>query len=229
VDLIQLIQKLVDDPEELEAFKAEPEAYIARQHESLWPYLRSLLLQHHYLETGTVMSITSRHLLFRDGAAEARQLAAGQVPPKRLDLHGVPVILRARSPFFAEHLASTQQESPEAWPGYICTLLNHSFAHAVKYGSHWVVNFSLNLCFVDPRNPNDQPQVLTLLGGDPAYQTTDYNLGDTAVYLRIAEHQYILLRGAADFVTKLGEQSSYDTETKAIHLVLDDPPHAGAA
>ncbi len=131
MDLLQLIQKLVADPEELAAFKTEGEAYIARQHPSLWPYLRSLLLQHHYLETGTVMSIKSRQLFYRNEVAGTAQTDAAHGPPKRIDLARTYVVLRTRTPFFAEHSATPQPGSLDPWPGYVCTLLGHSYAHAV--------------------------------------------------------------------------------------------------
>ncbi len=86
------------------------------------------------------------------------------------------------------------------------------------------MNFTLNLSFVDPRNKADQPQILTLQCGDENYQPPNYNLGDTSVFLDIGEQQYILLRGARDFVVKLGRNSYYDTETHAICLIFDDPP-----
>jgi hypothetical protein len=102
-------------------------------------------------------------------------------------------------------------------------LLPHSFAHAVQYGSHWVVHFTLNLSFVDPRNKSDQPQLLTITAGDPNYEPPNYNLGNTSVYMHITPQQYILLRGAHDFSLYLAEPSAYHTETHAIHLHFDDP------
>jgi hypothetical protein len=226
MDLIHLIQKLIDNPAEREAFQEAPESYIALQEEQLKPYLRSLLRSGTIRETGTVMTIATQRGSDAHSPTDSSELAP-TVPPEAIHLHGVPVTMRPRTPFFAEY--RYRDESAREQHVYRCMLLRHSYIHVETFGTDRITNMHLNLCYVDPQDSDDQPQVVELTAGMHPYTPSDYNLGDTVVYLTIQRGAYILLRGDSAFVAVLGQGSYYHPETNTCYLVFDNPPEAPAS
>jgi hypothetical protein len=220
VDLIDLIQKLVDDPQEREAFQEAPEQYVALQEELLQPYLHKLLGPVMPMETGTVMSIRSRKAI-----GEVATEHHPSIPPGAIHLAGLPVFLRPRTPFFIEY--QYHKGSHENYHTYTCMLLKHSYIEFIKTGPDRTTNMRLHLCFVDPQDQYDQPQVVVISAGDEQFEPEDHNLADTVVYLSIRRGSYILLRGDAKFPVLLDKYSYYDEQTNEIYLSFDarrEPP-----
>jgi hypothetical protein len=111
-------------------------------------------------------------------------------------------------------------------------LLKHSYIQVLEQGEEPIVRLHLHLCFVDPQDKHDQPQVVVLKTHDDDIPVDAYNLGDTVAHLWIKRDRYILLRGDSGFTATPSRGSYYHQETGELHLVFDDqpepPPQAGA-
>lgn len=226
MDLIDLIQNLVDNPTEREAFQRAPEDYIVRQVAKQAPgaangqqdqqieLARRTLLQTDQgaklTEQGTVLTIRGGR-----GPDPSQVMASTEpCPDGAIPLTGIEVNFRPRAPFFVEYRKANDPDG-KGYHEYQCMLLKHSCIH--KRRKDHRIRVYLHLCFVDPHDTHDQPQVVEIKtsGATPALfkKKSAYHLSNTVVNIRISDRNYILLRGDTDFTVTLGQSGSANDGT----------------
>lgn len=182
MSLVELIQELVDNPQELAAFKQAPAAYIIRKEPALTSRLPTLLGDdpNNFQEIGTVMGIKF----------EVPRPHSIVDLPVSLDL---PVSVTAHTAFFAE-FTYTEGELDKT---ISYRLLPHSYINF----DIAPVGFVLHLCYVNPNNEDDYAQVLMIQTGNAVKPYDGYNLADKQVNLTMSRGEYILVSDDEPFET----------------------------
>lgn len=210
MNLVKLIEKLVEHPQELAAFKQDPDAYIAKNSE-LNSHRQTLLGWNPFKEVGTVMHIKSLGGGSHTGTSHAKHPGAGS-KSLSIDLD-TTVTLRS----LATNLVI---ETPDP---IRCPLLPGSYIDITDQHK----NFLLLLQYINPKNPNDPWDVIKIQAGDVnAMPSIDKYIFNSIVEISIdVDEKYgylLLLLSGKDFVTTLMSGSKYNPTTGGIKLIFRD-------
>jgi hypothetical protein len=204
VSLIKLVEYFVAHPDKLEAFKQDPEGYIKSQKPTLRPQLRALLRDGITGEIGTVMKLNV-----------APKVDQSTIVPRHGPIHFAEdyAFLTSRTTFFAEKPRKTEGR-----------LLQHSYiAYEEIQGGHKIVAFNLHLLYIDPEDPTDLPQVLSI-SSKKQQPRPNYNLGDVQVQIEIEENEYALVPADFPLRVQIKESSKFNPYTGALELSLKRYP-----
>ncbi len=203
--LVTFIQQLVDHPEQMAAFKADPDTFLAGQEPSFRRELLAALRSGSVNEVSTIIRMSSPPTGADAPAAD----------PDALDLTGRAVVLSARATFLAEPRGNSVGKQV----ALAATLLPHSYIAVTQRGH---VLFDIHLCFIDPDDRYDKPQVLYIRTADAPLDLADRSDTLQPADIVFSPNTYLLVREDDPLQRKLCAGSSYNQQTRQLVLVLDD-------
>ncbi|KPL91206.1 hypothetical protein [Herpetosiphon geysericola] len=172
MDMVDFVQNLVDDPSRLASFKHDPQAFLAQAGLG-----QSLPKQDPVQEITTVMTLRS----------------LGQIAPETRTYTNIDVIVSSYMNVFIEALDKSKDYTVTCW------LLNHSYMIEDSSGNPY---FDLHVCYVDPNDPADIPQVLYIRSKEQIENPT-YNCANIPIQLTIPANNYILVGRTRPVYTQL--------------------------
>lgn len=204
MSLTNFMRDLVADPKRLEQYKRDPDRFLAREGKDLQQADRELLRTLSNipvtLEVSTVMSVRKPPSSLDIGLP-------GTIPDGAIWLEGIKVTLVSpRTIFLAEQTAGDVR----------CHLLPHSYLHIDKD----VKTFSLHICYVSPKDPNDVPFVLQI-GTDDVLTEPDFDLNGVEVLF--IPTKYVLVLADVPAKAVLDQGSYYDPSAKTLVLNIIPP------
>jgi hypothetical protein len=213
--LIRFLRNLVHNPEELRRYKADPAMYLAQttlsqeEQQLLRTITNPTPKAAIQFEVNTVFTLN-----ISPEPEEGSQPGAADGPS--IDLTGTQVELIAHStPVIIE-------QTPPVPPYLICRLLPHSY---VYLGPENKVSFHLHMCYVNPKDPTDQPFVVEIVTRE-RIPGQIFHFADAKVKLQA---QAAMILTYDTWVERaLCSNSSYNLATQELTLVFDSPPNGEA-
>lgn len=226
MSLLAFINYMTDHPDEMAAYKRDPQAFFEKHPDIALTggdqsALQKLAFGPAMLEEETT---TVFRVAIRLGQDPAASISAAS-HTRRISLDGVKVNIYAHSEahvFFAEPQAEILS----------CTTLRHSYLHIPDKQN---IYFDLHLCCTDPEDETDRPQVLYIRTAEAARpldvqpyanNTVIFNISPVSVkpwrpgyILAVAEGAQYLNNPVS-----LGWDSWYEPDTGSLQLCFDNRP-----
>ncbi len=196
MDMVDFVQTLVDDPSRLASFKQNPQAFLHQSGLS-----QSLPKQDPIQEVTTVMTLRS----------------IGQIAREAQTYSNIDVAVTSYMNVFIEAPDKSKDYSVTCW------LLNHSYMIEDDNGNPY---FDLHVCYVDPNDPDDIPQVFYIRSKNQIEQPS-YNCANIPIQLNIPANNYILVGRTRPVHTQLTNfvyHRQKDDQPPLFEIAFDEQP-----
>jgi hypothetical protein len=197
-------------------YKQNRAAYLERQDIDLSQEHKERLLAMQQLpaeEVSTVMRLTIEPHAQTAAPTAQDGDSAGDAEDGTIYLDDVKVEVVSRAHTFLA-------EATDPGPGVECRLLKHSYIYIVSPPGTKPVDLAmhLNICYVDPTDPHDIPQVLTIKSHYPKPEHAALNLSD--VKIEFQARKFVLLRPDEPVACIFEPKTSYyDPANGSLYLV----------
>lgn len=197
MDMVDFVQTLVDDPSRLASFKQNPQGF-----------LQQLGLGQKLAKADPIQEVTTVMTLRSVGTVAQTETQAYQ---------DVPVTVSSYMNVFIEAADKSKDYNVTCW------LLNHSYMIEDDSGNPY---FDLHVCYVDPNDPDDIPQVFYIRSQNQIERPT-YNCANIPIELHIPANNYILVGRTRPVHTKLTNfvyHRQKDDQPPLFEIAFDEQP-----